>query len=449
VLYVLSAISFKIYEMRKYLLLSLIISMIAIPIGDSLVIQRDRNRNEMYGEAFWVYGFSVYNMTDSEVAAAMGSPYNDGLHVLPSYLGNITYEYPVFGLVFFAIATWLYPGVGGLQPLWLNFILVLVFNLNLVLIAILLKDRIYKVGWARLFFGGYFIYGLLLSAGGGKLEPITDCLLLMSMVLMKEGQNGKAMVTLGLSIQTKIYSIMALPVIFLESPLSIIWFCASALLTIIPFSFLGASFDSLVGHFLNTTDYSSYITNPMYPGLAWSSPDFSVGPEAFYVWPPALIPLVIYVCFMLYTIPLYFPQLQNLKTGNIRDRIKELVPLYIYLIPGVLFLFRWVMPWYLFWFGSLIFLFKDNERAIGYIKEITVVGFLYVFGILVNWHYFITGPLPDFIANFPLGLYSVVLLGVMACCTIIAFGIWRWTFSWREKVNKLRQEARDRGEFVY
>ena len=229
--------------MRKYLLLTLALSMIAIPVADALVIQRDRNRNEMYGEAFWIFGFSVYEMTDSEVAEAMGDPYDDGQHILPPYLGNITYEYPVFGLIFFAIASWLYPGVGGLQHLWLNFILVLVFMLNLVLIAILLKDKLYNVKWARLFFAGYFAYGLIMSAGGGKLEPITDCLLLMALVLHKEGQNGKAMFTLGLSIQTKIYSVVALPILFLASPVSIIWFLLSTLLTVLPFMVGGARFD--------------------------------------------------------------------------------------------------------------------------------------------------------------------------------------------------------------
>ncbi|MCJ7817314.1 MAG: hypothetical protein MUP60_00555, partial [Candidatus Thorarchaeota archaeon] len=63
----LSAISLSIYEHRKYLVLTLVVSLIAIPIADTLIIQRDRNRNEMYGEAFWIYGFSVYDMNDTEL----------------------------------------------------------------------------------------------------------------------------------------------------------------------------------------------------------------------------------------------------------------------------------------------------------------------------------------------------------------------------------------------
>ncbi len=434
--------------MRKYLLLTLVVSMIAIPIADSLVIQRDRNRNEMYGEAFWVYGFSVYEMNDTDVAEAMGPPFNDGDHTLPPYLGNITYEYPVFGLIFFAIAAWLYPGVGGLQPLWLNFILVLVFMLNLVLIAILLKDKLYNVRWARLFFAGYFIYGLIMSAGGGKLEPITDCLMLIALVLNREGQNGKAMVALGLSIQTKIYSIVVLPILFLASPTSIIWFLLSTLLTIIPFMVGGARFDSLLQHFLNTTDYSTYIVNPMYPGLAFDTTDLAVGTDVSYIWPAALIPLVIYVAFMLFTIHRYLPQKSDLLEVSWWQRILLLKPLYIYLVPAVLFLFRWVMPWYLFWFGGLIFLFETDEQAVGYLKEITIVGFVYTLGVAANWPYFYLGPLPDFLDNFPLGLSSFIPLTVMLLASTFVFAIWRWSFN-RQEAKALRmRSAEERGELI-
>lgn len=444
----LSAISFKIYEMRKYLVLSLMISMIAIPIADTLVIQRDRNRSEMYGEAFWIYGFSVYEMTDTEVAEVMGPPYNDGHHTLPPYLGNITFEYPVFGLIFFAIATWLYPGVGGLQHLWLNFILVLVFNLNLILIAILLRDKMYNVRWARLFFAGYFTYGLIMSAGGGKLEPITDCLMLMAIVLSREGQNGKAMVALGLSIQTKIYSIVALPILFLASPISIIWLLLSLLITIIPFA-IGTRFDSLLQHFLNTTEYSAYVVNPMFPGLAWETPDLVAGSSTSYIWPPALIPLVVYAAFLLFTIHQYLPQKEALAAASWKQRILMLRPLYLYLIPGLLFIFRWVMPWYLFWFGCIIFLFDTNEHAVGYLKEITIVGFLYVLGVFANWPYFILGPLPDFLANFPLSFTeSMGLILIMLGAIVASYILWKWSFNMRETRARQIREIEARGELV-
>lgn len=425
--------------------------MIAIPFANYLVIERDRNRNEMYGEAFWIYGFSVYEMNDHELAAALPPEwgYNDGVHVLPEYLGNITYEYPVFGLIFFAIATWLFPGQGGLQPLWVNFILTLVFNLNLVLIAILLGDRIFKSNWARIFFGGYYIYGLIMSAGGGKLEPIVDCLFLMSLILLQEKQYGKAMFTLGLSVQTKIYSVVALPILFLAAPLSIIWFLASTLLTVIPFLFLGVDFSSLVNHFLNTSTYSSYVVNPMYPGLLWDTPVIeNSAVVGSYIWPPALIPLIIYVAFMLFTIRLYLPDKEVFRQASWLEKIDLLKPLYIYILPAILFIFRWEMPWYLFWLGPAIFLFDDDEQKIGYLKELTIVGLLYAFGVLVNWPYFITGPLPDFAVHFPFGWYTVLGFFGLVFSVGIAFGVWKWTFDRRERRSQRIQEAKARGEYV-
>lgn len=447
----LSAISLSIYEHRKYLLLTLIISLIAIPIADTLIIQRDRNRNEMYGEAFWIYGFTVYDMNDTELAsspemAAMG--FNDGNHTLPDYLGGVKYEYPVFGLIFFAIATWLFPGAGGLQPLWLNFLLVLVFNLNLALIAILLKEKLYEVHWARMFFGGYFIYGLVMSAGGGKLEPIVDCLFLMSLVLWKENQRGKSMFTLGLAVQTKIYPIVALPTFFLISPLSSVWFVASLFLTVVPV-FMGASFESLVSHILNLSSYSPFIVNPMYPGLAFGTPILDSNPASSYIWLPALIPLVIYTFFMLATFRQFLPSKAEFSGKSYIDKLRSLIPLYLYLFPFILFfMFRWVMPWYLYWLGPVVLLFEKNIYSLAYMKQLALIGLLYLLGMIVNWPYFISGPIPEFVKHFPHNwnsLYGFMLLGVLAA---LAFVIWRWTFDRREQKAALLRATEARGELI-
>jgi len=449
----LSAISLSIYEYRKYLVLTLAISLIAIPIADVLVIQRDRNRNEMYGEAFWIYGFEIYNMNDTVLVDLIDAQhpewnFNDGAHVLPDYLENVEYEYPVFGLFFFAIATWLFPGAGGLQELWLNFLLVLVFNLNLVLLAILLRDKIEKEFWARMFFGGYFIYGLMMSAGAGKLEPVVDCLLLMSIVLWTEKQHGKAMFTLGLGVQTKIYPAVVFPLFFLGNPVSSIWFFASMIMSVIPTLF-GASFESLISHFLNTSSYSAYIVNPLYPELAWRTPDFSTEPTTFYTWIPALIPLVIYTFFVIMTVRPYLPSRSDFEGKSLRMKLLSLKPFYLYMLPGILFVFRWVMPWYLYWLGIIVVLFDKNEYAIGYVKVITAVGLLYAFGILCNWPYFISGPLPDFFEHFPLEWWMTLAgLVVLGFSVAIAYNVWKWEFDRRERKAVLIREAEARGELI-
>jgi hypothetical protein len=434
--------------MRYYLVLSLILSLVSIPVADFFVIERDRNRNELFGEMYWVYGWEVYEKTDRELIEEAPPEWNFTVedYALPQYL-NVSYEYPVFGLIFFAVVTWLFPGAGGLQPLWINFVLVLVFNLNLVLVAILLGDKIYTKQWARLFFAGYYIYGLILSAGGGKLEPVVDCLFLMALVLRKEGQKGKAMAALGIAVQTKIYPGVGFPIFFLEAPVSSIWFFVSTLMTIIPFAFLGASFDSLLSHFLNTSSYSTYIVNPLFPGLLYS-PDLVTNSETFYLWVPALIPLVVYTGFMLYTLPPFLPTRQAFLDASWRGRLDLLKPLYLYLLPIILFVFRWVMPWYLFWLGIAIFLFENDDQAVGYLKQITVVGLLYAFGVICNFPYFISGPLPDFAGHFPKGIATLGGVLLLANVAIIAIFVWNIILEQKEKREKLIREAEAQGELI-
>ena len=443
----LSAIGLSIYEYRKYLVLSLAISMIAIPIANVLVIQRDRNRNEMYGEAFWIYGFSVYDMNDSEIAknlAYMG--FDDGTHTLPPYLGGVKYEYPVFGLIFFAIATWLFPGTGPLQPLWLNFLLVLVFNLNLALLGILLRDKIYKVQWARAFFGGYFIYGLAMSAGGGKLEPIVDCLLLMSLVLWKEHQYGKGMFTLGIAVQTKVYPAVFFPVLFLQNPVSSIWFFASMIITVVPV-FFGASFDSLISHLLNQASYSPLIVNPLYPGLAIGTPDLISG-TGNYLWLPALLPVTIYAFFWLSTFRIFLPSKSEFSEKAIWQKFTSLIPLYLYAVPIILFPFRWVMPWYLYWFAPVVLLFKKDDQAMAYMKQVALIGLLYLFGLVVNWPYFILGPIPDFMVHFPYNWGTIGGLFLLGALAALAYGIWKLEIDRRERKAIEFKEAEASGELI-
>jgi hypothetical protein len=299
-----------------------------------------------------------------------------------------------------------------------------------------------------MFFGAYYVYGLLMSAGGGKNEPLADCLMLMAIVLWKEGQAGKGMFALGLAVQSKIYPGVVFPLIFLESPISSVWFLISMLLTIIPFLFLGVNFDSLLSHFLNTASYSSYIVNPMYPGLFSSTPDLTTNPVVYYLWPPALIPLIIYVAFMVYTVRLYIPRRQDFRGKTTLQKIRVLMPLYVYLLPGILLVYRWVMPWYLFWLGIVIFAFENDKQAIGYLKELTVVGLLYAYGVACNWWYFISGPLPDFMGHFTSGWETLVGLTLMGFLTAISYRAWKWTFERREQKALLIREAQARGELV-
>jgi hypothetical protein len=167
-----------------------------------------------------------------------------------------------------------------------------------------------------------------------------------------------------------------------------------------------------------------------------------------YVWPPALIPAIIYAVFMLYTIPLYLPKKAEFAAATWREKINSLKPLYVYLLPIVLFVFRWVMPWYLFWLGGMIVIYDDDEQAIGYLKQMTIVGLLYAFGVVCNWPYFISGPLPDFIAHFPFGWWTLAGLFLLIAVTIVSYIIWKIEIDRMERRAQIIREAEARGELV-
>jgi hypothetical protein len=187
----------------------------------------------------------------------------------------------------------------------------------------------------------------------------------------------------------------------------------------------------------------------MYPGLFTDSPIVENSTViGSYVWPPALIPVLIYAGFMLFTIRLYLPEREAFRNASLLGKITLLKPLYIYMLPAILFVFRWEMPWYLFWLGPAIFLFEKDEHKIGYLKELTIVGFLYAFGVVVNWPYFVSGPLPDFMVHFPFGWFTLLGLSGLVITAGIAIGIWKWTVDRRKRKVTLVRDAKSRGELV-
>jgi hypothetical protein len=106
------------------------------------------------------------------------------------------------------------------------------------------------------------------------------------------------------------------------------------------------------------------------------------------------------------------------------------------------------MPWYLFWFGMAVFLHETDHHAVGQLKALTVVGFLYAFGLICNWPYFSTGPLIDFVSHFKTGWFTLVGLAVMLLSTTAVYFIWKKEFERRERKTQLVREAEARGELV-
>ena len=169
------------------------------------------------------------------------------------------------------------------------------------------------------------------------------------------------------------------------------------------------------------------------------------------MWPPALIPLVVYAFYMLMTVNRYLPARKEFKDTSLLQKLQLLVPFYLYCLPGILFVFRWVMPWYLYWLAPIVVLFKRKEHQVGYVKVMTLVGLLYLVGLFASWPYFISSPLPQFMEHFPYGIWTILGILPWAILAGVTLVIWQWFFTRgprKERREIQLREAEARGELI-
>lgn len=106
------------------------------------------------------------------------------------------------------------------------------------------------------------------------------------------------------------------------------------------------------------------------------------------------------------------------------------------------------MPWYLYWLAPVVLLFDEDDHAVGYMKQLTVLGFIYLIGLFCNWNYFITYPLPDFLEHFPQGEGTILGVGLIFILAVLTYALWKWEFDRRERKFKIIREAEARGELI-
>jgi len=186
----------------------------------------------------------------------------------------------------------------------------------------------------------------------------------------------------------------------------------------------------------------------MYPGLLFTTP--TKGPLAgvTYLWLPALIPIIIYIAFMILTVGKYLPNKEKFLKVSWREKLNLLVPLYIYMLPAILFYFRWEMPWYVFWLGPIAIFLRNDEQAMGYLRQIALVALLYTVGVFINWPYFIAGPLPDFSEHFKTGWWALGGLALIIGLAGASYLLWKATFDRRERLAARRHDAEARDELI-
>jgi hypothetical protein len=346
-------------DYKKFFLISFVIGMIAIAISNVIIIQRDRNRNEVYGELFWEYGLEVYNFNDDYLRQEFDVP-EDSL--LGDYL-NVTFEYPPLTLYFFAIMTGVYPGVYGFQHIFINMVMFFFFNLN-VLLIIHMGEKLRDDKWFWIFVAGYYVVGLLLSTGGAKMETLTNTLTLLSIMLYKKDKFKGANLILGFAVMVKFYPIMLLPFYIYKTRKKAAWFFVSMLLVAVLLPNAQGMFSTLTMHISNDFRYISYVTNSIFFGFIYSNP-------------LSAITLALFAAYIIPTI----------------EQLKNKENIYFVLLPAALFLFRHIMPWYFFWPAPLVMIIDNKRDMKKFIKTICVITLLYGLGMLINFEYFLESKL--------------------------------------------------------
>ncbi len=364
---------------RKYLIISIIVCMVMVPVADAIILQRDRNRNMVFGELFWSEGLNVYNINDTYLNETYGVPAD---HLLTGIV-NVTYEYPVITLLFYAFVALIEPGMFG--PHWLvNWLLVLFAHINLILF-LYIGRKDWNKKWFRQFFAVFYAFEVIFSVGFAKTEPLTDMFWLIAIIFWRQDRRILANSFLAIATQTKLYPAMVFPILLAADPISSIAFLVVNLLFVIPLFASQIMYGSLIAHLSNSASYSTLITNPFYLGLVFTNPLAIIAPSI----------LVIALALMIFETK----RVGFVEVPTRRLRTSDWRTILIFALPLTLIVFSWVLIWYYSWFIIPMLLLDRNEDKSAYRKMIAAIWMAHFTGILLNFNYFMNGPIAEFLGH--------------------------------------------------
>lgn len=367
-------------EYRRFFTVSLILFIVLIPVFDAIVIQRDRNRNMVYGEIFWREGLGVYELDDQDLHYYYGVPSDQ---LLTGVL-NVTYEYPVVTLLFFAGLAALEPGSYGPSHYLANLFLALLVHINLVLFLYLGQSHIEKRWFKEVFFV-YYLFGFAFSVVFAKVEPLCEFLLLSTIVLWQQERKTLSFAALAVAVQTKIYPAVVFPVLLALSPLQSISFFIVSIALMLPLLLSGMSYASLIAHLLNSPGYAKFITNPFYIGLIPANPISAIGS----------ITLVYAVVCTIFEVRMIGP----FPLPTCQMRVKSRRSAYLMAAPLILLIVSWTQIWYYSWFIVPFFLMKNPEDMSRFRYVLLGIWLAHFLGLILNWEYFASGPIIELLGH--------------------------------------------------
>ncbi len=361
---------------KKPLAVSLIVCIILVPVFELAVVQRDRNRNMIYGELFWQEGLYVYNLSDQELHDDFGVPDD---HLLTGVL-NVTYEYPIVTLLFYAALAALEPGFHAPYHFLVNWILVLIVHLNLVLFLYLGREYLERRWFQQLAFM-YYLFGFAFSVIFPKVEPFVDLLLLTSLLLFRNGRSWLGFGMLALATQAKLYPALVFPILLTVAPVASLAFFGVAILAMLPLVVSGMGYESLLAHLLNSPGYASFITNPFFLGWGFTNPILLIAPG-----------VLVYVFLIKVLEP---RRIGPIPIPTTSLRVSDWRTAYVYALPLILMVFSWTQIWYYSWFVVPVLLIRQPEDMMRYRWMIAAIWLAHFSGIILNLEYFLSGPIAE------------------------------------------------------
>jgi hypothetical protein len=237
-------------------------------------------------------------------------------------------------------------------------------HLNLLFFLYLSHRHWYK-SWLTQVFGLYYVLSIGLSVFYAKEEPLADFFLLSAMIFLRKGQHWYSNVGLGLAVNLKIYPVLAFPFLVSANPLASTAFFIIMISMMIPMLFTGFQHSPLFAHLINSSEYTHFITNPLFIGLSFTNPLALIAPI-----------IVILTCgFCLFKVKQGF----NL-TGVNRLR------LVVFLYPIILIFYSFIQIWYYVWFIPLMLFLERTEELVKYRYVLLSIWVAHFLGILLNFN---------------------------------------------------------------
>ncbi len=336
----------------KYLFFFLIVAHIILGFFLIPKFTSDFERNLFYGEAFWEYGFQVYDMTPLEIDPnySIGDP-TSGILSYP----NTTYDYPTLQLLFWAgISILPFPQITA------KWFLSIFDIFNTLLIFGLLKRftafedesknlELFEKGFTL----SYLLFAIPFSAIEGQSTSITIFFFLISIALYSHN-NQASYIAVGLGFHWKYVTLLILPYLIVKDYKSMKRMFSGILLLIgtillMSFPLLWSQFIlAYFSFFGDLNQYSGQIpSNPLMISKLYISSILSTG--------------ILFLGLILWLKPFT----KDFKFSfNIQGIIERGYWIPLLLLLTFLKIYTTAFPWYWMWFYSLIVILPFNERRL-------------------------------------------------------------------------------------